>query len=176
MVPCHLCGRDAGGGWIHGFVPSPDRLKVGLCLEHDSPDHRRVVKAVWQRLMEREIATLNTCNAHHAGPPRLRRLHVTFVEGGSVTTDCLSCETPDSTTLRVLLPDGTLRFHPLSRIRTWEIAFPPYDDANARAEAPPIQKVADHTSPDHTSPDQTAPGQTAMDGHTSANATSPSGT
>ncbi len=154
MVPCHLCGKDAVGGWIHGFVPSPDRLKVGLCPEHDSPDHRRVVRAVWRRLMEREVATLNTCNAHHAGPPQLRRLHVTFVEGGSVTTDCLSCETPDTNTLRVLLPDGTLRFHPLSRIRTWEITSPPpADDGNSHDNVPPVLQTADTKTEDgHTPP------------------------
>ena len=33
MIPCLACGADASTGWVHGFVPSPDSLKMGLCRE-----------------------------------------------------------------------------------------------------------------------------------------------
>ncbi len=98
MIPCHVCGADASTGWALGFVPSPDNLKMGLCRAHDTPDNRKLVKTAWRA-----------------------RLDIAFIDGGTVTQDCLECIATPQGTLHVLLPDGTLRFFPLPQIRRYDL-------------------------------------------------------
>jgi hypothetical protein len=121
MIPCLACGADASTGWVHGFVPSPDSLKMGLCREHDTPDNRKLVKAAWRALMEREIRAMNEVSGHKAGAPQVWRLEVAFIDGGEVTHDCLDCTPTPHGTLQVLLPDRTLRFFPLAQIRRYDL-------------------------------------------------------
>lgn len=162
MVPCHLCGKDAVGGWIHGFVPSPDRLKVGLCTEHDTAAHRSVVKSAWRRLMEREVETLTACNEYRAGGPSLWRLRLTFIEGGMAEVTCVSCAPDERGALRSLLPDGTLRFYPLARIKSWEISPCPTTrecPSRQNTEVPPRPAAAPSSpSPSGTHPDERTAG------------------
>lgn len=129
MIPCHVCGKDTTGGWTHGFIPSPDSLKVGLCSKHDSPGERLHAMAAWRKLMEREVADLAVSSAHRAGGPGRWLLRVSFMEGGYAETPCLACEPDGQGALVVHLIDGTLRFFPVSRIRHWDLtpqgALPP---------------------------------------------------
>lgn len=121
MIPCQACGADASTGWIHGLVPSPDSLKMGLCREHDTPDNRKLVKAAWRMLMEREIRTMTDVSGHRAGGSARMRLTVAFVGGGALTLECLDCTPTPQGTLQALLPDGTLRFFPLAHIRSYDV-------------------------------------------------------
>lgn len=121
MVPCQVCGKDATGGWIHGFVPSPDSLKVGLCPEHDTQAARRVMKAHWRKLMQREIAAYNTTNEQQHGRVEQQMLALRFVDGGTQEFVCAGCTVQAGVTLQVLLPDGTLRFFPVSRLQQWQL-------------------------------------------------------
>ncbi len=121
MIPCHACGADASTGWIHGFVPSPDNLKMGLCREHDTPDNRKLVKAAWRTLMQREIQAMTDVSGHKAGGSGRLRLDIVFIGGGQVTQECLDCIATPQGTLQVLLPDGTLRFYPLPQIRRYDL-------------------------------------------------------
>lgn len=121
MIPCHVCGADASTGWALGFVPSPDNLKMGLCRAHDTPDNRKLVKTAWRALMEREIRAMNELSGHKVGAPQRWRLDIAFIDGGTVTQDCLECIATPQGTLQVLLPDGTLRFFPLPQIRRYDL-------------------------------------------------------
>ncbi|HEU6436875.1 MAG TPA: hypothetical protein VE028_05440 [Nitratidesulfovibrio sp.] len=121
MIPCHACGADASTGWIHGFVPSPDSLKMGLCREHDTPDNRKLVKAAWRALMQREIQAMTDVSGYKAGGSGRLRLDIAFIGGGQVTQECLDCTATPQGTLQVLLPDGTLRFYPLPQIRRYDL-------------------------------------------------------
>lgn len=121
MIPCLACGADASTGWVHGFLPSPDSLKLGLCREHDSPDNRKLVKAAWRSLMEREIRVMNELSGYKAGAPVRWRLDIAFIDGGEVTLECLHCAPTQHGTLQVLLPDRTLRFYPLAQVRRYDL-------------------------------------------------------
>lgn len=125
-VPCHICGVAVGGGWIHGFSPSSNALKVGLCDRHDNPANRALAVAAWQVRLNGEIARMNAVELAK-NTQQLWQLEIDFLEGGRNVLNCLACSAMGET-LQVERPDKSLAFFPLRQVREYRLR-PLFDDA-----------------------------------------------
>lgn len=123
MIPCHICGKDAGpGGRIKGFVPAPDSQKLALCPEHDTPENRKKLRADWHLMMLRSIRTATEVTAHQTLRGKLRFLHIQFTGGGSLNMPCVDAAPTDHGTLKVTTPEGALSFFPMQHIRRYDLS------------------------------------------------------
>ena len=86
MVPCHVCGKDAAAGWVAGFPPAPDSMKLGLCPDHDTEQNRENVFVLWQKLLSDRIDVKRLEESHFT----LQNFQVTvlFLAGGSMSFLC----------------------------------------------------------------------------------------
>lgn len=120
MLPCFVCGQDAGTGWIKGFPPAPDSQKLALCPMHDTPENRNKVTAAWQYMLEGNLAALVQNEAEKAGD-QPRSLTLFFVRGSSVTLPVRSFRMTDDNTLLVQNLDGSKQYFPFQQIRYFAI-------------------------------------------------------
>lgn len=121
MIPCHICGKDCTGGFIHGFVPAPDSQKVGLCPEHNTLENKKQAILHWIIRTKEDIAELNKENARKLKAPVSYNLTIRYSDGGVVQLPCLSWEVTDSATLQVLRTDRSLTFIPLHHVRQFDV-------------------------------------------------------
>lgn len=129
MIPCHVCGQDAGAGWIIGFPPAPDSQKLGLCRAHDNPARREGTQAAWEALLRDSLQTFERNQAARLGRS-LFLLSLYFTGGASLSLPCLSLSATDNNTLKALTPEDELVFFPLEQVRSYTLA------PLRRAEAP----------------------------------------
>lgn len=139
MIPCHVCGKDIGGGWVVGFPPAPDSQKIGLCRRHDQAAWREQAVKAWQELIYRELEKSNRNAACRAGDI-LQLLSIYFTGGRAISIPCASFGVIEGKTLKVLTPGGENIYFPLGQVRNYALsplmryALPPPDDASSRSE------------------------------------------
>lgn len=121
MVPCFICGKDATGGFIHGFVPAPDSQKVGLCPQHDTLENKKKAILHWILAMKADVANQNALNAVRLKAPLRYTLSIRYSDGGVVSIPCLSWDITDSHTLQITRLDRTLTFVPLHHVRQFDV-------------------------------------------------------
>lgn len=122
MVPCFICGKDATGGFIHGFVPAPDSQKVGLCPEHNSLENKKKAILHWIVSMKAEVASGNEHKAYRIKAPLHYLLTIRYTDGGVSSIPCLQWEVTDNSTLQIIRSDKTLTFIPLLHIRQFDVS------------------------------------------------------
>ncbi|GHV54482.1 hypothetical protein FACS1894206_07360 [Deltaproteobacteria bacterium] len=121
MIPCQVCGKDAATNWVSGYIPSSDNLKMALCPEHDSPEMRRAIQAVWLAAMLETIETDTKNAAYFATREKLSMLCIRFTAGGSISLPCLSASVTEQNTLEVRSPDAGVSFFPLGQITRYDL-------------------------------------------------------
>ena len=121
MIPCLICGKDSGTHYVTGFVPAPDSQKMALCAQHDAPENRRKLHALWQATMEESIRRMTANAAYLVTRSRLRMLTISFSGGGSLSLPCLDCSVTDHNALKVTAPNGSLSFFPMQHIRRYDL-------------------------------------------------------
>lgn len=119
MINCLICGKDAASGWITGLPPAPDSQKVGLCLEHDTPENRVRAEKRWREIISQavEIEQDGEELHHHGVPVQPLTLEIMFIDGGRIEVPCKSFRPTDEDILEVTTPEGRLAFYPLRHIR-----------------------------------------------------------
>lgn len=119
MIPCHVCGKNASPGWVVGFPPAPDSLKMGLCPEHDTESMRETVFSLWQDMLSGRIGAKNTATA----PAPLLDLQVTvlFIAGGSMSFLCEQHTVTSQGTLELQQKNGGSTFIPLHQIKSYTV-------------------------------------------------------
>ncbi len=122
MIPCHICGVDAGTGWITGYIPAPDSQKMALCPAHDTPENRKRLRVAWHLSMIKAIQTAEKKAAYFATRGGPQALTIFFSAGGSMTMPCAAVSATAHNTLKVQAPDGAVSFFPLQHIRRYELA------------------------------------------------------
>ena len=128
MIPCLICGQDAGTGWIVGFPPAPDSQKMALCKKHDLPEHREKTQQAWLRFMYDRLEELTRNEQYrHGGGERL--LSIYFNGGGSLSLPCASYAVTEDQAIKILTPSQETIFFPLSQVRNY--ALSPLDTAGA---------------------------------------------
>jgi hypothetical protein len=132
MIPCFICGRDAGSGWIKGFPPAPDSQKLGLCQAHDTEFNRDMVADQWRKYLNKAISSLNAANAQKLYG-RTRLLSIFFTGGGSIAVPCMDYATPDQDLLKVTTPDNEVVFFPLRQVRHYALTPLPQADTEQKA-------------------------------------------
>jgi hypothetical protein len=120
VIPCYICGRDAGTGWIIGFPPAPDSQKMALCREHDLPLNREEVQRAWQELIYNQLDWLGKNEAARQGGEEWL-LSLYFTGGGALSLPCVSIDLTDSGTLKITTPERDLVFFPLSQVRNYAL-------------------------------------------------------
>ena len=120
MVPCFVCGKDATGGFIHGYAPEPDGKKVGLCLQHNSTENKKKAILYWIRQQKSDVLRINEINALRMGTAPEQTVTIHFIDGGVANVQCLSWQLVDGA-LQLLKPDKSLTFVPLQHIRTFDL-------------------------------------------------------
>ncbi len=121
MIPCHICGIDAGTGWVTGYPPAPDSQKMALCPAHDTPDNRKQVRIAWHVAMIKAIQTAEKNTAYFAARGAMNLLTIYFSAGGSLSMPCAAASVTEHNTLKVQAPDGAVSFFPLQHIRRYEL-------------------------------------------------------
>lgn len=120
MVPCFICGKDATGAFIHGYAPSPDSQKVGLCSAHNTTENKKKAilhwiisqKNDWKQHVETVAAKSTSVN---------QTLTIRYTDGGVVTLECAKWEVTEQSTLQIQKPDNTFAFIPLQHIRQFDV-------------------------------------------------------
>ena len=120
MLPCFICDKDASTGWIEGFVPSPDSLKLALCPEHDNADNRLAVTDAWEKMIRKTMAEQFAMTRHRA-KPIIQMTCVRFTAGGMLSFLCTVCMPTEQGTLRIDHPDGERTFIPLQHVREYSL-------------------------------------------------------
>ncbi|GFM35436.1 hypothetical protein [Desulfovibrio psychrotolerans] len=138
MVPCFICGKDATGGFIHGFVPAPDSQKVGLCPQHDTLENKKKAILHWIIAMKADVANQNALNAVRLKAPLRYTLSIRYSDGGVVSIPCLSWDITDSNTLQITRLDRTLSFVPLHHVRQFDVT----EDAGAAGQEASDRRTA----------------------------------
>lgn len=152
MIPCHVCGKDIGGGWSIGFPPAPDSQKMGLCREHDRAAGREEVTAAWRELIYSNLEENNRNSAHRAGDiPQL--LSIYFTGGGAISIPCSSFSLVEGKTLRVLTPGGENIYFPLGQVRNYALSplmrqEPPRQAHEMRRPLPTEEKAVPEEAPE----------------------------
>ncbi|UZP68244.1 hypothetical protein N1030_04495 [Desulfovibrio mangrovi] len=122
MVPCFICGKDATGGFIHGFVPAPDSQKVGLCAVHNTLENKKQAILHWILTMKADMVSQNEQNARRIKAPLTYKLTIRYADGGVATIPCLSWEVTEQSTLQITRTDKALSFIPLLHIRQFDVS------------------------------------------------------
>lgn len=133
MVPCFICGKDATGAFIHGYVASPDGQKVGLCAAHNTTENKKKAILHWIRAQKAGMAMqIQSAEFKNKAPARYN-ITIRYTDGGIVTHSCLAWDVTDQSTLQITLPDKTLTFIPLQHVRQFDIK----EADGSQTEAPP---------------------------------------
>lgn len=119
MIACHVCGEDASLGWIAGFPPAPDSLKMGLCPKHDSEEQREKVFTLWQEMLTKRIGAKNFLTDISF----LKDLQVTvlYIGGGSMSFLCEQHSVTPQGTLQLQQKGGGTTFIPLHQIKSYTV-------------------------------------------------------
>ena len=120
MIPCHICGKDSLGGFIHGYTPEPDGRKVGLCAAHNTTENKKKAILHWIREHRAEVSRVNNLNEQRSGSEASHMVTVRYMDGGVVTLQCRSWQLIDGA-LQLTQPDEKLSFIPLQHIRRFEV-------------------------------------------------------
>ena len=120
MIPCQVCGKSTSSGWVVGFPPAPDSMKLGLCPIHDSEAMREKMVAQWQKMLEARIgAASGSQNFPTLVAEKL--VTVTFINGSKLSFFCTECSPTDHDTLRLEEKGGTCTFIPMSQVRGYSV-------------------------------------------------------
>lgn len=133
MLPCQVCGRDAGTGWIEGFPPAPDSQKLALCREHDTPENRKLLRLAWQKMFKSSVDEFNRMEAFRSGDAQ-NLLTLYFTGGGSIALPCLGVAPAEPDSLKVTGLDGTVSFFPMRQVRRYTLN-PLYSGTDGAAPA-----------------------------------------
>ncbi len=139
MVRCEICGTEVLTGWICGVVPASDRLKLGLCPEHDTIENRALVRERWKALLAEELEKAMRRDEQQAkDQPRGYSVTIRYLDGGVVTVPCRGYEVSQERELLILNEDGMLDFYPLQHIRRFTVqeAAPRLDADNGQGRTP----------------------------------------
>ena len=120
MLPCFICGKDAGTGWILGFPPAPDSQKLALCKAHDLAENRQKVIECWQKMLQDKIGAVTRAQALKAGGT-LKLLSLYFVGGGFISLPGISIALSGNNTLALTTPEGGKVFFPLQMVRNYAL-------------------------------------------------------
>ena len=120
MIPCRVCEKDASTGWIKGFAPAPDSLKMALCPTHDTPENRAAVTKAWHEAQVRALARDTALAARKAGDVPLM-VQVRFIAGGMLTFTCRACFPTEHKSLCLESPDGARTYIPMDQIREYTV-------------------------------------------------------
>ena len=120
MIPCRVCEKDASTGWVKGFAPAPDSLKMALCREHDTPENRAAVTRSWHEAQVRALSRSTAVAAHRAGDVPLM-VQVRFSAGGMLTFTSRACFPTEQKTLCLEGLDGSRTYIPLEHIREYTV-------------------------------------------------------
>ncbi len=121
MVKCHVCKLSAAGGWICGVPPASDKLKLGLCKEHDTPANRETVLHAWEAMMQQAIDQAMATAREAAKPPVRYELRLYYLDGGVRTFECSAYDVSSDRQLLVTEKDKKVAYHPLEHIRRFEV-------------------------------------------------------
>lgn len=123
MVRCEVCGKEVFTGWICGVVPANDTHKLGLCPEHDTPEHREEVQQKWERLLQDKLRRTLAQERHETRSKEPQSLEVVihFLGGGVQGVSCKAYDVNQEGDLLVLKEDGALEFYPLQHIRRFVV-------------------------------------------------------
>lgn len=121
MVRCFICGKDATGSFIHGYIPAPDSQKVGLCEEHNTLENKKKAILFWIRDQKSRIRRHNQLQQHKNTPAHRFELSIHYRDGGIVTENCLGWDVTDGSTLQVTRLDKTLAFIPLQHVKRFNV-------------------------------------------------------
>ncbi len=119
MIPCHVCGKEALGGWVIGFPPAPDSQKLGLCRMHNNKENRRIIAEEWQKMFEGAIETENLRASMKAGA-QSRLLTIHFIAGGAISMPCSAIKVNEQGSLQVRSGEETL-FFPMAQVRNYSL-------------------------------------------------------
>ena len=120
MIPCRVCEKDASTGWVKGFAPAPDSLKMALCATHDTPENRALVTKTWHETQVRALSRTISFAAKKAGDaPQM--VQVRFNAGGMLTFTCRACFPTEHKTLCLESLDGARTYIPLEHIREYTV-------------------------------------------------------
>ncbi len=125
MIPCYICGKDATGGFIHGYVPAPDGQKVGLCPAHNTQDNKRLAILQWIRSFKAQVSAQNDANAYKLNAAPGYVLTITYAGGGVSSVPCRAWEVAESNTLQITRTDGTVSFVPLQHVQRFDVKEAP---------------------------------------------------
>ena len=128
MIPCQICGQDAGTGWIAGYPPAPDSQKMALCKEHDLPENRRAVERDWLKFMRARLAEITRNEEHRYGAAD-RLLSIYFNGGGSLSIPCSAFSITRDLAIKIITPGRESVFFPLAQVRNYALSpLPPAED------------------------------------------------
>ncbi len=121
MVLCHICGKEVFSGWICGVVPADDKLKLGLCSEHDTIENRALVDKAWEELLVEELGKAVRSAPETAARPQGYELTISFLDGGVKVIKTRAYNVSEEQNLLVLNENGAFEFYPLQHIRVFKV-------------------------------------------------------
>lgn len=122
MPRCRVCNAETAGGFVLGPPPAPDRQKLGLCPEHDTPRNRELLHKEYELLLRREADLALAATPPPAkAPAQSFELRIRFLDGGVKIVQAGRWEVDRDAGLLVLGEPGRFEFHPLQHIRSFEV-------------------------------------------------------
>jgi len=163
MIPCEVCGQDAGTGWIAGYPPAPDSQKMALCKEHDLPEHRLAVERDWFKFMRARLAEI-TRNEERKYGATDRLLSIYFNSGGSLSIICSAFSITNDQAIKIITPGRENIFFPLAQVRNYALSpLPPVEDEAEPPDASPEKEDSNSTFSAGPERDEFAPVQEEPD-------------